>query len=154
MTNTRHPPFAPSPDFLTSRLFLSMKKFLQAIVAGPQGGEALHYDAAAKELTGETTGKKYREENGVPVLLPTEPVQPVEHSRLHGETAVRSIMRAITRQTLRTSIISKRTKMAHRGTKTGGCTRPSLERFPKALHWCWTQAAAAAGWRRIFARRA
>lgn len=62
-----------------------MKKFLQAIVAGPHSGETLHYDAAAKVLTGGKTGKKYREENGVPVLLPAEPTQPVEHSRLHGE---------------------------------------------------------------------
>jgi uncharacterized protein YbaR (Trm112 family) len=62
-----------------------MKKFLHDIAAGPHCSEALHYDAAAKVLTGEKTGNRYAVENGVPVLLPAAPAQAVADSRLHDE---------------------------------------------------------------------
>ncbi|MFQ5445818.1 MAG: methyltransferase domain-containing protein [Saprospiraceae bacterium] len=62
-----------------------MKKFLQAIIADPHSGEALQYYTTAKELTNEKTGTRYKVENGVPVLLPAEPAQVAEHSRLHSE---------------------------------------------------------------------
>jgi 2-polyprenyl-3-methyl-5-hydroxy-6-metoxy-1,4-benzoquinol methylase len=58
-----------------------MKKFLQDIVAGPHSGEALHYDAAAKVLTGEKVrgGKR-----GAGVVA-AAPAQAVADSRLHDE---------------------------------------------------------------------